>query len=128
MKSILLVIIALAVLPVSGIADTCSNGDVLCGPSALLAVCRSLNVESEVGELTRLVKLHELYGCTIQDMMDAIRSKGLHVVLVKISPEELLSSQMDSIVYIAGGHFVYIKPGMKDNKIVECSSVDSENV
>ncbi|MCL6628994.1 MAG: DUF1573 domain-containing protein [Armatimonadetes bacterium] len=93
-----------------------STDHVLCGPTALLVVCRSLEVPADLEELKRLSAFNEERGTTMLGLKQAAEAKGLRAVGMKIGLEELVGADWVAIAHLWGNHFVVVEAG-KDGKL-----------
>jgi len=79
----------------------------LCGPVALLAVCRFFEVETNLGELAALSGWGG-NGTTMYGLSQAAVTKGLEATAYEIGVDELAAVGQPSIAFVRNNHFVAI--------------------
>lgn len=109
--------------PASAACSTCGGGvgDQLCGPKALLLVCRGLGITTDLDELVELSEMDES-GTSMAGLQKAAQQKGLQAVGVKISAGELATSSGAAICHLWGNHFVMVEPDAGNLKVIDPSA------
>ena len=87
-------------------AQNCSNADLLCGPTSLLALCQALGTKTDLQELKELTGFDDKAGTTMSGLRRAAEAKGLHAVGMKIGVDELAGNKALAVAYLWGNHFV----------------------
>ena len=78
--------------------------DILCGPRALLILCRMYGIDAELEELAQLAKVNE-EGTNMFNLLKAAQAKGFLVVGRILKYNELLALKKPVIAFVNNNHF-----------------------
>ena len=78
--------------------------DILCGPRALLILCRMYGIDAELEELAQLAKVNE-QGTNMFNLLKAAQAKGFSAVGRILKYNELLALKKPVIAFVNNNHF-----------------------
>ncbi len=78
--------------------------DILCGPRALLILCRMYGIDAELEELAQLAKVNE-QGTNMFNLLKAAQAKGFSAVGRILKYTELLALKKPVIAFVNNNHF-----------------------
>ena len=78
--------------------------DILCGPRALLILCRMYGIDAELEELAQLAKVNE-EGTNMFNLLKAAQAKGFSTVGRILKYTELLALKKPVIAFVNNNHF-----------------------
>ena len=78
--------------------------DILCGPRALLILCRMYGIDAELEELARLARVNE-EGTNMFNLLKAAQAKGFSAVGRILKYNELLALKKPVIAFVNNNHF-----------------------
>ena len=89
--------------PVEGILQQEAD-DILCGPRALLILCRMYGIDAELEELAQLARVNE-EGTNMFNLLKAAQAKGFSAVGRILKYNELLALKKPVIAFVNNNHF-----------------------